>query len=97
MDQRHDKVFEGLLPIGSVITTKTGTKRLMIIGRSMEDGNGRIYDYGCIPFPEGYSGGSQLYVLDHSNVGSISRVGYTNMAEVELEDRLESLMSVQRR
>ena len=44
MDKKHNEIFEGLLPIGSVVTTKTGTKRVMIIGRGIdrEDGQGYI-------------------------------------------------------
>lgn len=90
MDKKHNEVFEGLLPIGSVVTTKTGTKRLMIVGRSIErkDGTPGIYDYGAVLFPEGYAGGDQLYLFDHDNVGSICRVGYMNYEEIVLGDKL---------
>lgn len=93
MDKKHNEVFEGLLPIGSVVTTKTGTKRLMIIGRGIEREDGRSYDYGAVLFPEGFTDGNHIYGLNHSDVGSISRIGYINYAEIELEDRLEKVLN----
>ena len=94
MDRKHNEVFEGLLPIGSVVTTKTGTKRLMIVGRGMErkDGKKGICDYGAVLFPEGYAGGDRLYLFDHKDVGSICRVGYMNYEENELEDRISAYL-----
>ena len=90
MDKKHNEVFEGLLPIGSVVTTKTGTKRVMIIGRGIErdDGGGSTYDYGAVLFPEGFADGDHIYLFNHEDVGSICRVGYIDEVEIELEDRL---------
>lgn len=46
--------MKDLLPIGSVVTLKEGTKKLMIIGRLQQNVNTqKIYDYaGCL-WPEG--------------------------------------------
>ena len=94
MDKKHNEVFDGLLPIGSVVTTKTGTKRVMIVGRGIERGDGRggTYDYAAVLFPEGFTDGDHLYVFDHKDVGSICRVGYIDEVEIELEDRLSSYL-----
>ena len=90
MDKKHNEVFEGLLPIGSVVTTKTGTKRVMIIGRGIarDDGGGSSYDYGAVLFPEGVADGDLIYLFNHEDVGSICRGGYIDEVEIELEDRL---------
>lgn len=47
--------MKDLLPIGSVVTLKEGTKRLMIIGRLQQNvRTKKVYDYaGCL-WPEGY-------------------------------------------
>lgn len=94
MDKKHNEVFEGLLPIGSVVTTKTGTKRVMIVGRGIdrEDGQGNTYDYGAVLFPEGFSDGDHIYLFNHKDVGSICRVGYIDEVEIELEDKLSSYL-----
>ncbi len=90
MDKKHSAVFEGLLPIGSVVTTRTGTKQVMIIGRGMEGAGkeGVIFDYGAVLFPEGFSDGNHIYLFNHEDVGSIERVGYINREESELEESL---------
>ena len=48
--------MKDLLPIGSVVTLKEGTKRLMIIGRLQQNvRTKKVYDYaGCL-WPEGYT------------------------------------------
>ncbi|HAL60348.1 MAG TPA: DUF4176 domain-containing protein [Sarcina sp.] len=94
MDKKHNEIFEGLLPIGSVVTTKTGTKRVMIIGRGIdrEDGQGSTYDYGAVLFPEGFSDGDHIYLFNHEDVGSICRVGYIDEVEIELEDKLSNYL-----
>ena len=47
--------MKDLLPIGSVVTLKEGTKKLMIMGRLQQNmKTKKIYDYaGCL-WPEGY-------------------------------------------
>lgn len=94
MDKKHSGVFEGVLPIGSVVTTKTGTKNLMIMGFGVEknDGTGEIYDYCAVLFPEGFSDGNHVYFLNHSDIGSISRIGYMNYDGINFEDTLETIL-----
>ena len=42
------------LPLGSVITLKNGSKRLMIVGRLQNQiGSKDIYDYAAVLWPEG--------------------------------------------
>ncbi|MBQ9644690.1 MAG: DUF4176 domain-containing protein [Lachnospiraceae bacterium] len=98
MDKKHSEVFEGLLPIGSVVTTRTGTKQVIIIGRAMQPAgrDGEIYDYGAVLFPEGFSDGNHVYLFNHEDVGSIERVGYINREESELEERLSRYLERQR-
>ena len=57
-------MFEGLLPIGTVVLLKNSTKKLMIIGlcQAEADDPDSIWDYcGCV-FPEGYLGPEKMYM-----------------------------------
>lgn len=68
------------LPIGSVVTLKEQTKKVMIIGRSQvcED---VFYDYsGCL-FPEGYLGSDKLYVFNTDDIDTLYYVGMQNEEE----------------
>lgn len=65
-----------LLPIGSVILLKEGSKRLMIYGIYQMDADGNRYDYvGCL-YPEGNLGPEHTYVFNHKDIEHIFFVGY---------------------
>ena len=49
-------MFEGLLPIGTVVLLKNSKKRIMIIGllqKQIKDGEEIIWDYSACFYPEG--------------------------------------------
>ena len=68
------------LPIGSVVTLKGETKKVMIIGRSQvcED---VLYDYSACLFPEGYLGKDKLYVFNTDDIDTLYYVGMQNEEE----------------
>ena len=85
--------FQGLLPIGSVVNLEDYEKRLMIVGRGVgAEGEGHLHDYCSVPFPEGYEDGDHLIIHDHSDISSITRIGYINEAEMELSEKLEEAL-----
>ena len=51
------------LPIGTVVTLKNGSHRIMITGfTSMGSDSGIVYDYVGCPYPEGFTScGNMLY------------------------------------
>lgn len=85
------------LPIGSVVTLKNGTKKLMIIGRSQVCKE-KIYDYSACLFPEGYLNKDSLYVFNNEDVEDLYYVGMQNEEEfvfrkalIEAEEKNEKL------
>ena len=83
------------LPIGSVVTLKGQTKKVMIIGRSQicED---VLYNYSACPFPEGYLGSDKLYVFNNDDIETAYYIGMQNDEEfiyrkalIEAEERAE--------
>jgi hypothetical protein len=57
-----------LIPNGSIVLLKGGSKKLMIYGRkqlSLKE-NEQMYDYLAVPYPEGYINPDYSYVFNHS-------------------------------
>lgn len=83
------------LPIGSIVTLKNGTKKLMIIGRSQVC-EGVQYDYSACLFPEGYLNKDSLYIFNNDDIDGLYYVGMQNEEEfkfqralVEAEEKLK--------
>jgi len=72
-------MIEGVLPIGTVVLLKEGTKRVMIIGvcqKQIGVAEEVIWDYvGCL-YPEGYVGGDQTFLFDGVQIERIFALGY---------------------
>ncbi|WP_166244938.1 DUF4176 domain-containing protein [Paenibacillus turpanensis] len=76
------KSIEHLLPIGSIVLLREGTKKLMIIGRFQKLlSSAETYDYiGCL-YPEGYLKPDQNYVFNHDAIAEVVHEGYSNEEE----------------
>ena len=72
-------MIQGVLPIGTVVLLKDGTKRVMIIGVCQRQANVSqevIWDYsGCL-YPEGYMGGDQTFLFNGEQIARIFALGY---------------------
>lgn len=77
-------MWEGLLPIGSVVLLKGSTQKMMICGivQMVEEENGRVlYDYSAFIHPYGYIDADHLYVFNRDSIEKVVSVGY-------IDDRL---------
>lgn len=72
-------MFNGLLPIGTVVLLKNSTKRLMIVGviqKQINAGEEKIWDYaGCV-YPEGYIGPDKTFLFNSDQIEHIYAIGY---------------------
>ncbi|MDG4658011.1 DUF4176 domain-containing protein [Ectobacillus antri] len=82
-----------LLPIGSVVLLKQGTKKLMIYGRKQKlASNQNIYDYvGCL-YPEGYLNPDYTYVFNHGDIAAVIFMGYKDEDEKIYVTKMEQLV-----
>lgn len=73
-------MFDKLLPIGSVVLLKGGTKKLMIIGIKpiSEEDPDRVYDYMGVIYPEGFLSDEYNFMFDHENINDVIFLGYNN-------------------
>ena len=66
-----------LLPVGSVITLKNATKKLLIAGITVEnESDGKMYDYIGVPFPEGYIDSETMFLFYHKDIETVNFIGY---------------------
>ena len=79
-----------LLPIGSVVLLKNGTKKVMIYGVKQTDvESGTEYDYISVLYPEGNMGEEAgSFLFNHSDIEEIYFQGYE---DEERETFLENL------
>ncbi|WP_243524101.1 DUF4176 domain-containing protein [Bacillus pseudomycoides] len=81
-----------LLSIGSIVTLKEGTKKLMIFGRKqqMETDDVRKFDYIGCPYPEGYINPDFTYLFNHDDIQEVVSVGYTDQEERDFQQNVLS-------
>lgn len=81
-----------LLPIGSVVTLKEGTKSLMIIGVMQKDDEDKVYDYIACVYPEGYINSEMFFLFNHEDVQFVKFVGYIDAESQAHMQMIEELM-----
>lgn len=87
-------MFEGLLPIGTVVLLKNSTKRVMIIGVLQKQATGdkaKIWDYSACVFPEGFMGPDQTYLFDAEQIAKVYSIGYQDEEQLEFKAKIDSI------
>lgn len=86
--------MKDLLPIGSVVTLKEGTKKLMIMGRFLQKPDAKeLYDYcGCL-WPEGYVDPRHCYLFNHEDIDCFYYMGMQDVEEFNYRFKLEEEFS----
>lgn len=80
-----------LLPIGTVVLLKGGTKKLMITGYCSKDpDSGKVFDYNSCIFPEGIM--EEVYSLfNHHQIEEIFYKGLENEESNDYVNKIESI------
>lgn len=82
------------LPLGSVITLKNGSKRLMIVGRLQNQiGSNDIYDYAAVLWPEGLVDSKHFYLFNQEDLDKLYYIGLQDMEEFQFSSILESKLN----
>lgn len=79
-----------LLPIGSVVLLKEGTKKAMIFGiKQTSDDDVHIdYDYIGVMYPEGFLGGNYQFLFNHQDIKEVFFRGYEDDERKDFIERL---------
>lgn len=88
-----EKIKE-LLPIGSVVLMRGGTKKIMIIGilQVSEEEKDEVYDYIGVPYPEGYMGADNVFLFQHENINDVIFKGYDNPERQEFIKLMDEVL-----
>ncbi|AOM12120.1 DUF4176 domain-containing protein [Bacillus sp. S70] len=81
-----------LIPIGSIVILKEGTKKLMIFGRKqqVETDEIRKFDYMGCPYPEGYINPDFTYLFNHDDIQEVVSTGYEDQEERTFQENVLS-------
>lgn len=83
-------MWNGLLPIGSVVLLKESTRRLLIVGQCVSrDENSRIFDYTAVLFPDGFSKPDKMYMFDREQIDKVYYVGYMDEKSKDFLPKME--------
>ncbi len=78
-----------LLPIGSIVRLKEGTKKVMIFGIKQTDKSTKVeYDYIGVVYPEGNMGEELQFFFEHKNIEEVIYRGYEDEERKEFIDKL---------
>jgi hypothetical protein len=88
--------IEELLPIGSVVRLKEGTKKLMIFGvKQRGDQEGTEHDYVGVLYPEGNMGLLYQYFFAHENIEEVFFRGFEDSERKDFIEKLDELYQKQ--
>ncbi len=76
------------LPLGSVVTVKTNTQKLMIIGRAQLFNQNKVmgyFDYSAVLYPIGSTGADKFAFFNHEDINEVIFKGYCDKQEIEFE------------
>lgn len=87
-------MYEGLLPVGTVVLLKNSTKRVMIMGVCQKEAAvEKIWDYcGCL-YPEGYIGADKVFLFNGSQIERIYAIGYQDSEQMEFKKKADEALS----
>ncbi len=81
-----------MLPIGSVVILKGGSKTLMIFGRKqMSTINNKVWDYLACFYPEGSIGPEYCFLFNEEDVDEVVFMGYSDENNENFEKQLMNI------
>lgn len=87
-------MYEGLLPIGSVVLLKESTRKVMIIGvlqKKLDADGEKVYDYvGCL-YPHGHMSPDKNFLFDNEQIEKLYFIGYQDEEQLEFKVKAEAL------
>ena len=87
-------MFEGLLPIGTVVLLKNSKKRVMIIGvlqKQIKEGAEVIWDYSACFYPEGFMGPDKTFLFNADQIEKVFAVGYQDQEQFAFKEKIDDM------
>lgn len=85
-------MFEGLLPIGSVVLLKESTKKLMIVGVCQlgSQSKKKIWDYTGVIYPEGFLSPDKMFLFNNEQIAQVYAIGYQDLEQLEFKKKVDT-------
>lgn len=85
---------EKYLPIGSVVTLKDATKKIMVIGYCpVEKEHNQMYDYSACLYPEGVIDSNRMLLFNHDQIATIHFIGLEDEEQKQNNEKLKGLVN----
>lgn len=85
---------EKYLPIGSVVTLKDATKKIMVIGYCpVEKEHNQMYDYSACLYPEGVIDSNRILLFNHDQIAQIHFIGLEDEEQKQNNEQIKSLVN----
>ena len=68
---RKEGSVASLIPVGSVVALEGAPVPLVVVGRAMRDGGGRVWDYLAVPYPEGVVDPERSLLFQRSEIREV--------------------------
>ncbi|MCF0260284.1 MAG: DUF4176 domain-containing protein [Erysipelotrichaceae bacterium] len=87
--------IKDLLPVGSVVLLKDGTKKLSIMGilQSAPEAE-KVFDYMAVPYPEGFMDTSKTYLFNHEQIRDIVHLGPSDEEREKFMEGLSNILTM---
>ena len=84
---------EKYLPIGSVVTLKDATKKIMVIGYCpVEKEHNQMYDYSACLYPEGLVDSSKILLFNHDKIEQVYFVGNSDEEYQKINEQMKQML-----
>ena len=85
---------EKYLTIGSVVTLKDATKKIMVIGYCpVEKEHNQMYDYSACLYPEGVIDSNRMLLFNHDQIATIHFIGLEDEEQKQNNEKLKELVN----
>ncbi len=79
-----------LLPLGTIVRLKNGTKRIMICGRLQQrESDMKIFDYCACYYPEGILNSEEIFLFQHSDIDTVYFTGFQDEEEDQIQKYIQ--------
>lgn len=82
-------MYKDMLPIGSVVLLKGGSKRIMICGRiQSRAGENVIYDYSACYYPQGIIDPASMFFFNRDAIDRVFFLGFQDSEELTFRSQV---------
>ena len=86
-------MFNGLLPIGSVVVIGNSQKKVMVAGVCQKGGEEeKLWDYTGVIYPEGFLDPQKMFLFNHDQITQIVALGYQDAEQLAVKEKAEAMI-----